>query len=80
MLLTGLLPMAYSACSLIQPKNTRARVALPTPWIKPTYIILNLKKKPPTGLLPGQSDRDNASTEVPSSQITVVGFKLTKTN
>jgi hypothetical protein len=39
MLLTGLLPLAYSACSLIEPKTTSPGMAPPTMGLSPWSLI-----------------------------------------
>ena len=69
MLLTGLLPLAFSASSLPQPKRTCPGVILPTVgWALPHHTTV---KKMTTGL----SDGDNSSIEVSGSHVTIVCVK-----
>lgn len=45
----------------------------------PSTSIIN-QKNAPTDLAVGQSNRDNSSSEVPSSQVTLACIQLTKTD
>jgi hypothetical protein len=66
MLLTGLLPLACSASSLIEPKTTSPGMAPPT--MGPPHLITNLENG---------SHRGTSSTEGPFSVKTPACVKLT---
>ena len=70
MLLTGLLPLACSACSLIEPKTTSPGMVPPTS--SPSPLITNWEKCPTAGSHGGISP-----TEAPFSVITPACVKLT---
>jgi len=71
MLLTGLLSLAYSACSLIEPKTTRLRTAPPTmDWVLPFDHRL-------IKCLTAGSHGGISSTEAPFSVIIPAFVKLT---
>jgi hypothetical protein len=49
MFFTGLLPLAYSACSLIEPKTTSPGMAPPT--MSPPHLITNWENAPQLDLM-----------------------------
>jgi hypothetical protein len=70
MLLTGLLPLACSACFLIEPKTTSPRMVPPT--MVPPHLI-TIKKMPYSWISGGISSR-----ETPFSRITTACVKFTQ--
>jgi hypothetical protein len=68
----GFLPMACSACFLIQPKTSMSRDGASHPELDPSTSICQPRK-----CFTGQSDRGIFQIEVSFSQITVACVKLT---
>ena len=69
-LLTGLLPLACSACFLINPRTTCSVIASPTVgWALPPTPIS--KKMPPQACLQANLMETFFSTKIPSSQISL---------